>query len=226
MKIQVKTPLTKAENTELALQEFNKIIYDFSKDILKTYPELKDSFTEDLNHILEKKEDKELLQRVYDYCQQIYPERFFDILYQNEEIFEDAEINTHFLPNIDFKLLWKENISDNTRQSIWKYLQLILFTIVSSLSKEESFGDTAKLFEAINQDEFKQKLEETIKGMHEMFEDKVGKDGSGDGAGGEDNKEGGSADGEDNTKSQHMPNMPNMPNPEELHETCKWYDGG
>ena len=73
-------------------------------------------------------------------------------------------------------------------------MQLILFTIVSSLSHEDSFGDTAKLFEAINQDEFKEKLEETMKNMKDMFN--------------EDKTDGG---GDDN-KSQ------NMPDPEELHE--------
>jgi hypothetical protein len=54
---------------------------------------------------------------------------------------------------------------------MWKYLQLILFSIVSNISDGESFGDTAKLFEAINEDEFKSKLEETINNMKDMFED-------------------------------------------------------
>ena len=45
----------------------------------------------------------------------VYPERFFDILYQNQDIFSDEEINTKFLPNIEFKNLWKEDIIENTR---------------------------------------------------------------------------------------------------------------
>ena len=36
------------------------------------------------------------------------------------------------------------------------------------LNSGESFGDTAKLFEAINEDELKTKLEETMKDMEWM----------------------------------------------------------
>ena len=55
---------------------------------------------------------------------------------------------------------------------MWKYLQLILFSIVSNISDGDSFGDTAKLFESINEDEFKNKLEETINNMKDMFEER------------------------------------------------------
>ena len=72
------------------------------------------------------------VQEIFEYCYEIYPERFFDILYQNVEMFENEDLNTNFLPGIDFKILWKENISDNTRNNIWKYLQLILFTIITN----------------------------------------------------------------------------------------------
>ena len=75
------------------------------------------------------------VQEIFEYCYEIYPERFFDILYQNVEMFENEDLNTYFLPGIDFKILWKENISDNTRNNIWKYLQLILFTIITNVEK-------------------------------------------------------------------------------------------
>lgn len=193
----------KGDCKEDTKKDFKKIIFDFSKDLLKTYPELENTLDADIRCILEEKEDDEVISRLYTYCEKVYPERFFDILYQNEEIFEKKDINVAFLPNIDFGPLWKENITDNTRQSIWKYLQLVLFTIVTSLSNEESFGDTAKMFEAINHDEFQSKLEETIKGMQDMFE----------------NKDGGSDD--ESTEMPDMPNMsdmPNMPNPKDIHD--------
>ena len=55
------------------------------------------------------------------------------------------------------------------RTIIWKYLQLILFSTVNLHETGESFGETAKLFEAINEKEFKDKLEETINQMTEIF---------------------------------------------------------
>jgi len=116
------------------------------------------------------KELQESVQNIFDYCYNLFPERFFDILYQNEDIFKNDEINTLFLPNIEFKKLWSENITDRTRENIWKYLQLILFSIITNVDNKNTFGDTAKLFEAINEDEFKEKLEETIKGLENIFD--------------------------------------------------------
>ena len=86
-------------------------------------------------------------------------------------MFTNDEVNTKFLPGIEFKELWKCEITDTTRETMWKYLQLILFSIVSNISDGDSFGDTAKLFESINEDEFKNKLEETINNMKDMFEE-------------------------------------------------------
>jgi hypothetical protein len=108
--------------------------------------------------------------------QKCIPRDFFDILYKNEKLFdknvsEYANVNTHFLPNIDFSVLWNtEGISDATRETIWKYLQLILMTIITNIEDRKSFGDAANLFEAINEDELRNKLEETIQQMYSMFE--------------------------------------------------------
>jgi hypothetical protein len=71
---------------------------------------------------------------------------------------------------VDFREIWAtEDIAENTKDIIWKYLQLILFSIVNNLSDMGSFGDTAKLFEAIDDSELKNKLEEVIGEMGAMF---------------------------------------------------------
>jgi hypothetical protein len=108
---------------------------------------------------------------IFTFCQKKLPPRFFDILYKNEDIFKpDYEGDTEFLPHIHFKNLWQFDLSQTTRDTIWKYLQLIMFAIVGSLNNKEAFGDSAKLFEAINQDEFKNKLEETLTQMQGFFD--------------------------------------------------------
>jgi hypothetical protein len=90
----------------------------------------------------------------------------------------DTSSGVSFLPGVDFREIWAtEDITDNTKDIIWKYLQLILFSIVNNLSDMGSFGDTAKLFEAIDDNELKTKLEEVIGEMGSMF-------GAGAGAGG------------------------------------------
>ena len=157
---------TDLENDNKQLIDLNKILSDMLKDLLNTFPELLESLTDDLKDIY-LNNDKELIKtkNISNYLKKVFPEKFFDILYQNNELFKTK---IELLPGIDFHILWNENITDLTRETLWKYLQLLLFNIVPLLSGD-SFGDTSKLFEAINEDVFKEKLEETINGMQNMF---------------------------------------------------------
>ncbi len=158
-------------NKEEAIpEEFVKVIYDLINDILFTFPEYKQSLNIDLHNIKETR-DEESIRNVYEHIKTVYPERFFDILYKNEEMFSKSEINTEFLPGIEFKELWKEDISAKTKDTIWKYLQVILFSVIGKVNSEDSFGDTAKLFEAINQEDLKDKLEETMNNLQNMMGD-------------------------------------------------------
>ena len=166
-----------SENTKQEIhkeiEHIRKILYDLTKDLLITFPELEKNLNSNLKCIISTENITDELvfsvNQIKDYCIEIYPKKFFDILYQNEKIF-DGDEPLFLLPNIDFKILWKENISDNTKTTIWKYLQLLLFSLVSEIPDSNSFGDTAKLFEAIDTDEFKTKLEETISNMETCFD--------------------------------------------------------
>ena len=164
--------------------EFKKVIFEFLADISNTFPEYKNTFSLFLDskgiHVSgaeTETQTQKIVGVLYDYCSKVYPERFFDILYKNEKIFDNsangeyANVNTHFLPNVDFRALWNtEGISSATREIIWKYLQLILMTVITNIEDRKSFGDAANLFEAINEDELRNKLEETIQQMYNMFE--------------------------------------------------------
>ncbi len=154
-------------------EEFYKIINDFTTDILTTFPEYSGLISRWWNRPSETPEEtkkKEVL-FVFRHCVKIFPERFFDILYKNNELFsEGSEINTEFLPGIVFKQLWVCDISDGTRETIWKYLQLILFSVIGTVHNKSELGDTAKLFEAIDEEELKKKLQETLEGMQNLFD--------------------------------------------------------
>jgi len=161
--------MSKSNDKDEALPEdFPKLIYDLINDIMFTFPEYKENLNEDLLKIKEE-QDKESVVKIYEHLKKVLPERFFDILYKNEAMFQKEEINTEFLPGIEFKKLWKEEISVKTKETIWKYLQLILFTVIGKVDSQDSFGDTAKLFEAINEDELKDKLEETMSNLQNMM---------------------------------------------------------
>ena len=150
--------------------DFCKIMKEFINDILVSFPEYENNLNKGLRNIIDDNDDKESLNELIQYMKSVYPERFFDLLYQNENIFKDSEINTKFLPNIDFSNLWNQEISDNTKNVIWKYLQLVLFSVISGEKDINSFGDTAKLFEAIKEDELKEKLQEAMEQMGNLFD--------------------------------------------------------
>lgn len=173
-------------STEIEVpEEFAKVIKDFVGDLKTTFPEYDSLISkwwkdrsvfayieneEERNKAIEESETTSS-KLVFSFCQKKLPPRFFDILYKNEDIFKpDYEGDTEFLPHIHFKNLWQFDLSQTTRDTIWKYLQLIMFAIVGSLNNKEAFGDSAKLFEAINQDEFKNKLEETLTQMQGFFD--------------------------------------------------------
>ena len=149
-------------------KQLYKIVKDFVRDILITFPECKELLTQGIIDITLDNLETDDANSVYKYCEKYYPDKFFDILYEKDELITGDD--SYFLPNIQFSKLWKEDITDKTRQTIWKYLQLILFSVVQN-SEENFFGDnTSKLFEAINQDEFKGKLEETLNDMQNIFD--------------------------------------------------------
>ena len=186
--------------------EFYKIINDFTSDIVITFPEysglISKWWNRPSNNVEESKKKESLL--VFRHCVKIFPERFFDILYKNVDMFkEESDVSTEFLPGIVFKQLWILDISDKTKETIWKYLQLILFSVIGSVHSTSELGDTAKLFEEINEEELKKKLEETLEGMQNLFETK--KDSSG---------------------MDSNINMENMPNAEQLHEHINSMMGG
>ena len=202
---------------ESFLKDFKKIIVDMTKDILISFPELAPTMNVHLKNVVTDNDtDGQAIDFVFKHCMKTYPDKFFDILYQNDTIFTNEKNSAEFLPDIDFKVLWKENLTDKTRETIWKYLQLVLFTIVSN--KEaftgESFGNTAKLFEAINEEEFKSKLEETISQMKDVFDMSGNSDAS-------ETSSSSSASG----KTSGI-NLEDLPNPEDLHEhVTKMMDG-
>ena len=147
-------------------KECLKIVKDFYRDVLTVFPEYKDKLKDFEIEFLTEGANGE---KLYEYCLETYPQHFFNILYQNEDIFKENE-RLNFLPSINFVEVWKdEEISEKTRETIWKYLQLILFSVSKHVNSQESFCDTAKLFEAINEDELKNKLEETMKDMEGWF---------------------------------------------------------
>ena len=165
-------------------EEFCKVLKDFIRDIKTTFPEYNnlinkwwkdDDYFSYIDDELERKQTTEKshdtsIKIVFDFVKKKYPPRFFDILYQNEEIFKESSIiDTEFLPHIHFKSLWQFELTEKTRETIWKYLQLIMFSIINTIHDKNAFGDSFKLLENIDENEFKSKLQEALSKIQDIF---------------------------------------------------------
>jgi len=181
---------------------FVTVINDFTNDLTTTFPEYSDRWNNLTGTIDDSTRDE-----IYKYCVTVYPERFFDILYQNADIFSDKQdVNVKFLPNVDFKILYNsEGVTENIRKTIWKYLQLVLFTVVGSVKDKSTFGDSMNMFEGIDEKDLQEKLGETMEGLNDFFKD-MGKNES---------SEGESSTGQEQSMPFNMNGMPNMENMQE-----------
>lgn len=222
---------TENESENQINEEFTKVICDFAEDLLITFPDIIEKTNnpiKELNSII--KEDSNsnsndtinsinnLIKSIYTYCKSTFPQYFFYILYENNELF-NKEPEVFLLPNINFVDLWNSDISDDTKSTIWNYLKLILFTVVADVNTKDAFGDSAQLFDAINNDEFKKKIAESLSEMENIFKKKSGKFGK-SGKSGEKKTEGeegaDDAEGEEGADGDDDDEM-ELPNAEELH---------
>lgn len=175
------------KNESEVLSKFGSVVGDLISDLATTFPEFSDKFQ------TYQQEDfaSTQLVSVYEHASKVFPERFFDILYKNTDIFKD-DTNTEFLPGIDFTLFFTcDDVSEDTQNTLWKYLQLMLFMVVENVQDKSMFGEASNMFEGIDQAELQNKLSEAMNGLGDLFKN-IGKMGDAMGSGqeeGEDNED-------------------------------------
>jgi hypothetical protein len=136
--------------------EKNKfVLKEFIDDLTQTFPEYKEQL---LTH-------REVnITEFIDLNGKIYAENFFDILYKNEKIFVD-DVNSCYLPNVNFSDLWNSDITTKTKETIWKYLQLITFSIISKTDDNTSFMENIENFDNLNFNDLSEQIDNTINNM-------------------------------------------------------------
>jgi hypothetical protein len=130
------------------MEDLKKILNDFCEDIKNTFPEY--------SEVVERYN----LDSLTKYCKKYYTDKTLEIVYKNDTIFKK---DCYFLPGINFKTIWADDISEQTKETLWKYFQLILFSYVSM--DDHSFSDTLKYFEKMDKDDFKEKIDEIMKNL-------------------------------------------------------------
>jgi hypothetical protein len=154
-------------DNETIPKNFRTVVSDFAIDLSATFPEYSYYWAK----WVDPEVSDDALTILFAHCAKVYPERFFDILYQNNDIFDEkSEVDVYFLPNVSFKLLFHcEGVSEQTKKTIWKYLQLMLFTVVGSVKDKSNFGDTMNMFNGIDEKELQNKLNETMGSVTDFF---------------------------------------------------------
>jgi hypothetical protein len=110
------------------------IFGNFIRDLSKTYPEIKSCLYRNYEDCL-LEGDKSL-------SEQPKLEKFLTLIGEHEKFITDKnleffDIEVEFLEEISFKNLWSKNISNKTRESIWKYLQTFQIININLRSSQQ-----------------------------------------------------------------------------------------
>jgi hypothetical protein len=106
---------------------------DFIRDLSKVFPEIKSSLYRNYEDCLVES----------DKCLSDFPKvkRFLELIGDYEKYIVDKnleffDLEVEFLEEIRFNRLWEKNISNKTRESIWKYLQTFQLISINLKSSE------------------------------------------------------------------------------------------
>jgi len=168
------------------ISKFNKFLSEFLHDIKGTFPEYSEIINTNYYFLYEKDEiikenDKEILedndknpetndtQYITEYMDIVEP-FLLDISLKNEEIFIDNNPK-YFIKDIDFNKIWKEDISNKTKDTIWQYLHT-LYVLGMRIQKNENY-EVTKLFKDFHnnpdKDSFLEELDESSKAVINML---------------------------------------------------------
>lgn len=129
-------------------------------------------------------------------------------------------VDSEFLPGVDFSKLYHcQGVSANTKDSIWKYLQTILFLVMKTIRSSSEFGGVEELFEGVDANELQDQMKKTLEGLTDFFQknDEETKSSSG---GVDDASASGSGNAGAGFSAEDMPNM------DELNDHLKGLLGG
>ncbi len=120
-------------STEIEKKLFN-LFSDFIRDLSKVFPEIKSSLYRNYEDCLSDDNNK---------CLSDFPKvkRFLELINDYEKYIVDKnleffDLEVEFLEEIQFNRLWEKNISNKTRESIWKYLQTFQLISINLKSSE------------------------------------------------------------------------------------------
>ena len=121
-----------------------KLFKSFILDIVKVFPEYEKRLLKKYSKVLSEEDNcEELLSSFYENVEDIAK----DLSENNFSIFENDPI---ILDNVSFKLIWNSNISNETKNNIWRYLQTFC---VYNINNKQGKEDVEDVLNSIKQKE-------------------------------------------------------------------------
>ena len=126
----------------------------FVLDIIKVFPEYEKRLKKSYKKILDDEESGDLISSFYENIEDISKE-----LSENDfKVFEKDPI---VLDNVSFKVIWNSDISNETKNNIWRYLQTFC---VYNINNKQGKEDVEDVLNSIKQNE-KVSDKSTLKNM-------------------------------------------------------------
>ena len=124
------------------IEKFNSYLGQFLKDLITTFPEIKNNVEKKYNNLLTQNENiiktdeyvKEYMNNIKQYTK--------DISNKNDKIFKTGK-EIYLIEYINITNLWLKDLNDKTRDTIWNYLQ-ILYVIGKKIIGDEDIDELLK----------------------------------------------------------------------------------
>ena len=150
--------------TEVEAKLFS-LFSDFIRDLSKVFPEIKNSLYRNYEDCLTDTDEKCL-------CDFPKVKRFLELIGDYEKYIVDKnleffDLEVEFLEEISFHKLWEKNISNKTRESIWKYLQTFQLISINIKSGEKL---NAVLDDVLNGSKMEKSAMKDLKNMKKLSE--------------------------------------------------------
>lgn len=148
-------------------EQIQELFRNFIQDTIKVFPEYDKRLNKHYSAIILDEGDDENKSAIFSDFMENIEEITKDVCDENLKMFEKDPI---ILQNVSFKVIWESNITNDTRLSIWKYLQSFCMynfnksqgdidEIVKKIQKNEKVKDKENLLKAKRL----KKLSESIK---------------------------------------------------------------
>lgn len=153
------------------LEKFNFYLHTFLKEIVTIIPEFSETVNNNYSDILENSTLNDI-KYVKEYMSAIEKHQS-EISSKNDKLFKGEE-SVLILKDIDFRELWSKDLSDNTRENVWKYLQTLYVLGRKIITDDE---DVSQMLDELNNsdretlEKHQQEMMEMINNMSQMKQD-------------------------------------------------------